>query len=394
MRFKKHISNVFLVGLLGIVLYWLVVPNAGNMEYIGRDKCVVMDVPVGYGCEDVVSASDGTILVGCSNILDALQPFKPKYFGYETVSTRIKKLRNKGLNKGKIFAVEFDGDGLKANLIELKMKGYGDNDFLVHGMSLYYDQKSDMHLLYVVNHRSDGEYISVFQYIKADYSLTYYGSFTSDKFDYMNNVQILSHINGDFYVSNSLKHEPGTWTAFFETITRQKTNSVLFCKPEANILNHDYLTPMDTNVECNYVDKDMVDANGLSINKNNNELYVVSETQIIIYHTSNHSIKTKIDIKYPGDNINRDVSEENNIFHVSIFQNPTSLMLYLLGLTTKKPMTTILKIIQSNDDTYNTDIILSIPGDDIGPCTGAAMISGKLVGVSIFDNKILACQGL
>ena len=163
-----NLCKLCCVGLLGVILsvigwFIFIFYNAGaflDVQPYGLPKCKSIPTPKsGHPCEDVQALSDGSLIISCGPLLDILQLFNLHipYSGYVSMSKRISRLSKS--DRGNIYRIVPHKE--YQDPIPMKLKRYVHPDFQPHGMSLVKDGGIEM--VYIVNHRRDGEFISVFK---------------------------------------------------------------------------------------------------------------------------------------------------------------------------------------------------------------------------------------
>ena len=141
-----NLCRLCCVGLIGVILslfglFIFVIYDAGNfirIDQLGLQKCKSVSTPKhGYPCEDVQGLSDGSMIISCGSLLEALQLFQPytPYWGYTPISQRISKLSKS--TTGDIYRITPQNE--YQDPVPMKLKRYVHPDFHPHGMSVVKD---------------------------------------------------------------------------------------------------------------------------------------------------------------------------------------------------------------------------------------------------------------
>jgi hypothetical protein len=110
----------------------------------------------------------------------------------------------------------------------IKLVKYPYRDFHPHGIDLL--QPGNRTLLYVINHRREGEVIELFELaLQAEpATATFVESIEDPLFRNLNDVVVLSP--NEFYTTNWLRYEPGTLNNLYETVLQKPLSYVVHCR--------------------------------------------------------------------------------------------------------------------------------------------------------------------
>ena len=204
-----------LIGSFGVVLSFICLLfytayDVGEFYIVNEyntKKCKSISTPKpDQECEDIQALSDGSMLISCGNLHDVLHTLAPHYipyYNYKSISERIASMPSS--KKGEIYRISRENNKY-GSPIQMKLKKYIHPDFHPHGMSLIQNENNQQ-WLYIVNHRRDGEFLSVFKVDMNQNQLIYWTSITSDSFNFINNVAIMAGTQGNFYHSNWMKND-------------------------------------------------------------------------------------------------------------------------------------------------------------------------------------------
>ena len=131
-------------------------------------------------------------------------------------------------------------------------------DFHPHGIALL--QLAGRTLLYVVNHRRDGDAVEVFQLDADSRVLTYISSLTHPLFRNINDVAAASE--GVLYVTNWIYYAPGTKLNMLETYLQQAWGYTVAC----------------TGQDCRVVVEHQKMPNGVVLNADKKTVIIVEST--------------------------------------------------------------------------------------------------------------------
>eukprot|EP01084_Bolivina_argentea_P172223 298345_1 len=384
------------VGFIGVILSFigLIAYTAYDLGELwvlnahGLEKCKSIPTPTSLGlhqeCEDIQALSDGSMLLSCGHLHDVLNTLAPHYipfYNYRTMSQRISKLPKS--KQGGIYRIQKRDKYAKP--IPMKLSKYGAPDFHPHGISAVKQGKDEF--LFVVNHRRDGEYISVFKVDTANDQLKYWTSIDSDSFNVINNVAAVPDTNGNFYYTNWMRDDPGSWSGFMELFAKQKTSQVLFCQTP-----DDFLTKRpnrNVKVKCTASVDGLADANGVTLTKSNDGLLVVSGQHVLVYDINSKNASaltpfTEIDTIFACDNVNVSPYHNDDIL-VGCFPRPLGL-LYALQRYPNVKTAGMIRVIDL-DKKQSQPVRIDPTGSLISAVTGALRVGPYTVGVSVFDTE-------
>eukprot|EP00485_Elphidium_margaritaceum_P000964 CAMPEP_0202694174 /NCGR_PEP_ID=MMETSP1385-20130828/8102_1 /ASSEMBLY_ACC=CAM_ASM_000861 /TAXON_ID=933848 /ORGANISM="Elphidium margaritaceum" /LENGTH=322 /DNA_ID=CAMNT_0049349973 /DNA_START=255 /DNA_END=1223 /DNA_ORIENTATION=- len=313
-----------------------------------------------------------------------MTPHYIPFYNYQTMAERISKLPASAM--GGIYRV-FRKDKY-AQPVALKLSGYVHPDFHPHGISVV--ASGDDTFLYVVNHRRDGEFLSVFKLDMDRNELQYWTSITAESFRVINNVAV--DPNGHFYYTNWMSNDPGSWTGLFETFGDGKLSQVQYCAVPADFLRK--RPSKNVQAACETV-VDQVPCNGISFNADFSKLFVVSGSHLLGYHVdpNNPTVLTEyatINTIFVCDNVNPSGSQKN-IMYVGCFPRPLSLLFQVQS----EPHARIAGMIRKVyiDEKRSELFKLDTNGTKLSAATSAIYYKGYTVAVSYFDDsRYMVCD--
>ncbi|ETO11760.1 hypothetical protein RFI_25617 [Reticulomyxa filosa] len=264
-------------------------------------------------------------------------------------------------------------------------------------------KKKKVLLVYLVNHRSDGEFVEIYEFQPDKHLLLWLQEVSSSEhFTYLNDVQPVvrgaSSKLPDFYVTNSFKYEIKTWqNILFEAFFHPKWSKLVHCGLK------DDPPGKETNIwVCTVVDDSLSFGNGVALSADKKQLYAISSgtTFMSIYNISSpSSLATKwkdVPTSTLCDNLY--VDDQNGDVFVACHPDPLRLRKKMLVTkkNSKEAGSSAPSQVLKWDGNENWKEIFSCNGDE--PCIEASSTglycrdaNALLVG-SIIDNGILRCQ--
>jgi len=304
---------------------------------------------------------------------------------------------------GRIYAMEACND---KTMIRVKINGSPNSkDFHPHGLGVINSPNNNAHLVYLINHRSDGDFVEIYEYRPDTHSLLWMQEIRNAEFVLLNDVEpVWTRENSkvpDFFVTNSFKYEMMTWkNLLLEGFYHPRWNTLLHCGLDAS---KDQKNPWS----CTVVDDTLAMSNGVAASADGRHLYAIStDTKtMMIYNlslpssakSSNPLIKKWKVISTPSSCDNFYVDQSTGEVFVACHPDQWRLRKRIfLSKDQKEPGNAAPSQVLKWEGNEDWRVIFSCSGDD--PC-----IEGSSTGVyckdtntlligTVVDNGIGQCQ--
>jgi len=194
---------------------------------VGNEKCkkITNSDPTILGCEDIARfPNNGPILVSCDD--------RSRYGEHLWAGLSYRQILSKVV-PGKIYMMTSCQD---QTMIPITVNGSPNSkDFHPHGLGVIVSSRN-VHLVYLVNHRSDGDMVEIYEFQPEKHLLVWKQEIShKEYFTFLNDVQPVwrdpkSNLP-DFYVTNSFKYEAMSWKNILleGLIFRPKWTKLIYC---------------------------------------------------------------------------------------------------------------------------------------------------------------------
>lgn len=265
----------------------------------------------------------------------------------------------------------FEYDLNNANAQPVNISKDFDKEFHPHGFYLYKEDNGDCYL-FVINHRSNGHYVEIFQY--DNHHLTHLESITDDKMISPNDICAIA--KDQFYITN----DHGTSSGIARILEEY------LMLPLANIAFYD-------GEHFTIAAEGLTYANGININKAQDTLYVASllDHSLFVYQLDREtcalSFDYSIEVGTGLDNIELD--NQGNLY---LGCHPK--LLTFVEYSKNKDLISPSQIIKITleEGQWDTQEIYLNDGEEISGSSVAAIYNNTLLIGSVFDEYFLRCE--
>jgi len=354
-------GRVALLLTLGVVAFLVRIPYDANefrsFEPIELPCHLVSDAT---GPEDFVVLEDNSLLTSSDD-----RSWLKLMGAFSSLSDRIAATPN-----GKIVRLK-DGKFVA----DMALTGFPHQDFHPHGLALY--PTPDEPLLFVINHRRDGEFVDVFA-VDADVNeLHYQRSFHHELFRGINDIDVVS--SDAFYVTNWLYNVPGSLAGVVDTLLQRAVAYVIYC--ESN--------------DCRIVVSGLKMANGIHLDADASHVYVVETIakRINVYLRNPDNSLTfseHIPTTTLCDNIQPDPANPN-VYYLGCHPKGLTFTLHALNHHNLAP-SQVLKLTKESDGKHTIKAIYYNDGTEISASSGAVAVNGLLYIGQVHNNGVLVCD--
>jgi len=278
------------------------------------------------------------------------------------------------------------------------MKGYDAPDFHPHGIYAVKDGNEEW--VYVVNHRRDGEMVSIFQVVQttsssdSPFELKYLRSVTNPEWKYINDIAVVPNSQGVFYVTNWFHDDPGSFKGAVEFLMKSKWAHALVCGETNKPLSKSEGSEEILNIDCRRVAEELISANGVAISNDGGNVLVVNTglSEIVVYDrdstNNNLKLKNRIVTRAPCDNIN--IDRESGDLYGSCYPKPLRFLWAGWNYPKAKAHSRLIRIKNGFHDTYET--VVQSNGELISTSSGCARFKNTLVASSLHDAGFAVCH--
>jgi len=256
-------------------------------------------------------------------------------------------------------------------LIPLELKNFPpEEDFLLHGLGIYEDEKNEPNKLYVffINHRKSGSVIEIFEHTLNTNELVHLSTVKRDLITTPNDVVPVS--KDEFYVTND--HSTEFWRTFDDLARR----------PWGNVVYHSSITNT-TEVAVDGLRY----PNGITSNWDNSKIYVGTSSggELLIYDRKSNNklhLSERLFVGQAIDNVS--VDDQTGEIYCAGTPKPLVALAYMIYRSEKAPPqpTNIIKVSNNTaeDKFYGIKYSQKIIYEDDGsilPAVTIAAVDGK-----------------
>lgn len=388
----KFILGLFLSVVLYVIWWAYSMGEFNDFNSSNIDKC--NRITTSKPCEDVDQLSSGFFILGCDNLKEYIH-FGQGYSPLNWLERIIEVTEKKG--QGSLMILSEDEKKLQL----VPITGYQAVDFHPHGIASIHIENIDW--IYVINHRRDGDFVSIFN---AKYSANkklesfeFYADLRNSDWIITNDVTVIPESNGMFYVTNWMRHDPGNFEGFKDIIRKSKWSHILVCGENQNIINlnkNHSRDPFIIDVNCRTVASNISGANGITYVPKQELIFVAGSTEhaVHVYHrdsiSNNLTYSHSIDTIFACDNLNVDFS--SNDVYASCYPKPLGFLYASMTYPKGRSASQFIRIIAPEYTSY--DIVFNSNGEVISTSSAVKVSNGTAVASSLHDFGLSVCHDL